>query len=84
MSNITDPTEVLRRERCAQLAAEADVRQRLEERHGQVWDTDQLQADFEVRSFLAPFVLVRRKSDGVEGTVEFQARPRFYFRFEKA
>jgi hypothetical protein len=47
----------------------------------QTWDTQQLQEDFEVKSFLAPYVLVRRKSDGVEGLLEFTHSPRLYFNF---
>ena len=47
----------------------------------QTWDTQQLQEDFEVKSFLAPYVLVRRKSDGVEGLLEFTHSPRLYFGF---
>ena len=43
------------------------------------WDTDQLRAHFEVLSFAAPFVIVRRKSDGAKGTLEFTHSPRLYF-----
>ena len=50
--------------------------------HGQVWDTQELERDFEVIGFLAPFVGVRRRSDGVVGSLLFQHWPRFYFRFE--
>ena len=46
-----------------------------------VFDTTQLQAAFEVLSFCAPFCIVRRKSDGARGTLEFQHMPRFYFNF---
>ena len=49
---------------------------------GRVWDTKELQEDFEVRQFAAPFVVVQRKSDGVIGSLEFQHQPRFYFDFE--
>jgi len=43
--------------------------------------TDELRAEYEVLGFLAPFVHVRRKSDGVEGSLEFTHSPRFYFNF---
>ena len=56
-------------------------RQRLEKVEGQVWDTQELSRDFEVLSFLAPFVVVIRKVDNVKGTLTFQHRPRFYFDF---
>lgn len=45
------------------------------------WTTTELQADFEVLNFLAPFVEVRRKSDGALGTLEFRHSPRVYFDF---
>lgn len=35
----------------------------------QTWDTIQLQQDYEVLHFLAPFVVVIRKADGVRGTL---------------
>ncbi len=54
----------------------------MEARHGQVWDPDQLRRDFEVLEFAAPFVLVRRRSDGVLGSLEFKYEPRFYFNFQ--
>jgi hypothetical protein len=60
-------------------AAPADPRKALEARHGRVWDTAELQADFAVLGFLAPFVVVRRKADDARGSLEFCNRPRFYF-----
>lgn len=47
-----------------------------------VWDTKSLQQDFEVLGFLAPFVVVKRRSDGAKGTLEFTHSPRWYFNFE--
>lgn len=47
----------------------------------QHWDTDQLRKEFEVLGFLAPFVIVRRLSDGAKGSMEFTHSPRFYFNF---
>lgn len=68
-------------------AAESDdkdsERKRLEEKYGQVWDVDEMGRDFEVKGFSAPLVVVRRKEDGVLGSLEFQHRPRFYFNFEE-
>jgi hypothetical protein len=54
----------------------------LEAEHGLVWDTSELSRDFEVVGFAAPLVVVRRKSDGVKGSLMFQHHPRFYFGFE--
>ena len=45
------------------------------------WDADQLRTEFEVLGFLAPFVVVRRKADGVKGSLEFTHSPRLYFNF---
>jgi hypothetical protein len=77
-----DPTETIRRERQAELAANAGPRADLEARYGQIWDTDQLREEFEVIGFMAPLVVVRRLSDGQKGSLEFQGNPRFYFSFE--
>ena len=76
-----DATEPYRRQRLAKINAEPGSRQALEAQHGQVWSTDELGREFEVIGFMAPFVVVRRKSDGVKGSLEFQHQPRFYFGF---
>lgn len=59
------------------------MKDKLEEYYGQdnVWTNRELLKEFAVESFLAPFVMVRRKSDGVQGTMEFTHSPRFYFNF---
>lgn len=48
---------------------------------GQTWNTEELQRDFRVTGFAAPFVVVVRKADGVKGTLEFTHSPRVYFDF---
>jgi hypothetical protein len=48
---------------------------------GQTWNTEELQRDFEVLGFGAPFVTVRRRSDGQKGYLEFTHSPRVYFSF---
>ena len=58
-------------------------RLRLEKEYGRVWDTKELQRDFDVTSFLAPCVLVKRKSDGKSGALLFQHSPRFYWGFSE-
>ena len=51
------------------------------------WDTNALQRDYEVEGFSAPYVVVRRKSDGQRGTLEFNrgskytGEPRIYRNF---
>lgn len=79
---MSDPTETLRRERLAEINAEPGSRAALEAQHGQVWTTDELSDTFEVLGFMAPLVVVRRKSDGVKGSLEFQHNPRYYFNFQ--
>jgi hypothetical protein len=79
---MSDPTETIRRQQLAQINAEPGSREALEAEHGQVWDTGQLGQDFTVEGFLAPYVVVRRKSDGQRGSLMFQHNPRFYFKFE--
>ena len=79
---MSDPTESIRREMVAEINAEPGSRAALEAKHGQVWDTDQVQQEFEVVGFMAPLVVVRRRSDGVEGVSMFQHNPRFYFGFQ--
>jgi hypothetical protein len=54
-------------------------REELEKLFGEVWDTQELQACFDVDSFRAPFVHVRAKTDGKSQTLMFQHRPRLYF-----
>lgn len=79
---MTDETESLRRQRLAEINIEPGSREALEAQHGQVWSTDQLREEFEVLGFMAPYVVVRRRSDGVKGSLEFQHNPRFYFNWQ--
>lgn len=51
----------------------------LELDEGPKLDAEQLQRDFEVKGFATPFVVVRRKSDGQLGTLEYLSWPRTYF-----
>jgi len=83
-ANTVDPTEVARRQRQFEINDDPGERSRLEAQYGQVWDTDELRRDFTVEGFMAPFVVARRKSDGVRGSLEFQHSPRFYWGFKEA
>jgi len=78
-----DSTEDIRRQLVAEINTEAHSRASLEAQHGQIWDTDELCRDFEVLGFLAPFVVVRRLSDGRKGSLMFTHSPRFYFCFQE-
>jgi hypothetical protein len=66
----------------AEINAAAAERATLETKHGQVWNTQELQEDFTVLGFMAPFVVVRRNSDGIKGAMQFQHSPRYYFGFK--
>ncbi len=79
---MTDPTEPLRRARLAEIHADPGDRAARAARYGRVWDPQELAREFDVLGFLAPFVVVRRKSDGQRGSLEFQHHPRYYFRFQ--
>lgn len=76
-----DPTEEIRRQRIAEINADPGSREALEAQHGRVWNTDELSREFIVEGFLAPLIVLRRKSDGQRGSMEFQHHPRFYFNF---
>ena len=79
---MSDVTEPIRRKMVAEINAVEGSREYLESKHGEIWETTQLQENFEVIGFMAPFVGVRRRCDGVRGSVMFQARQRFYFRYQ--
>ena len=53
-----DPTETIRRQQVAAINAEPGTRKYLEAKHGEVFDTSELQKAFAVLSFLAPYVVV--------------------------
>lgn len=76
---MTDETETIRREMLTEINAEPGSREYLEAKHGQVWDTSELQKEFDVLGFMAPLVVASRKSDGTKGSLMFQGSPRFYF-----
>lgn len=76
---MTDPTEAARREL---LPTMPDELRAVVARGERVWSTDELREEFDVEGFAAPFVVVRRRADGVRGSLEFTHRPRWYFNFE--
>jgi len=79
---MNDQTESIRRQRLADINIAPGSREALEAQHGRVWDTDQLVQDFEPIGFMAPLVVVRRRSDGQKGSLEFQHSPRLYFNWQ--
>lgn len=72
---MSDPTEGMRRHEAARINREGAPE------GVETWDTQRLQEDYEVLGFMAPYVLVRRKSDGVKGLLEFSHHPRLYWGF---
>jgi len=62
---------------------EPGSKEALEAQHGKIWTTKELGDDFEVIGFMAPFVVVRRRVDGVEGSLEFQEPAQVYFNFQQ-
>jgi len=79
---MTDPTEATRRQMVQEINAEPGSREYLEQMHGQVWDTTELQRDFSVLGFMAPFVIVAEKESGRRGSLLFQHSPRVYHSFQ--
>ena len=79
---MTDSTESIRRQQVAEINADPGSREYLEAKYGDVWNTSELQRDFEVLGFLAPYCVVRRRSDGVKGSIMFQHDPRLYYGFQ--
>ena len=56
-----------------------DSRAALEKQYGKVWDVQEFTEQFDVFSVMGPKLIVRRKSDGYSGTIEYQSSPRYYF-----
>jgi hypothetical protein len=79
---MTDQTEEICKEMVAEINAQPGSREYLEAKHGQVWTTSELSDDFDVIGFMAPVVVVIRKSDSRKGSLFFQHSPRFYYGFE--
>lgn len=71
-----DPTEQARRDLLRTVPDELRARVEAGE---PVLTTEQMRAEYEVIGFAAPFVVVRRKSDGAKGSLMFSHMPRFYF-----
>lgn len=82
-----DETEGIRRRRLTVINGAVEShdqraeRKRLEARYGQIWDAGELAQEFEVLGFMAPYVVVKRRSEECKGSLEFQHWPRFYFNF---
>lgn len=77
-----DETEMLRRKRIAEINSDDLTREALEAKHGKVWSTDEMMEEFEAIGFMSPYVVVRMRSTGEKGSLEFSHSPRFYFNWQ--
>lgn len=65
------------------VSAETATRKVLETKYGKVWNTEELSEEYEQTGSLGLVILVRRRSDGRNGSMEFHHSPRFYFHFKE-
>ena len=63
---------------------ESTLKAELQAQYTDVLTTTEMTALYDVEGFCAPCVVVRRKSDGKRGSLEFTHMPRFYFNFIEA
>jgi hypothetical protein len=75
--DMKDPTEDYRRDMIESGQVEREAEDA--EISGRFWTTEELRKEFTVEGFAAPFVLARRRRDGVKGTLMFRYEPRLYF-----
>lgn len=88
---MTDPTEGARRVMVPVINSilSPDKQERYDQLHREyaeddIFDTDTVNQYFIVEGFMAPFVVVTRRSDRKRGSLMFCDSPRFYFGFEEA
>lgn len=78
--NEQDPTADARAAMIPEMPAELAARVAAGER---VWNTNEMSQEFEALGFAAPFIVVRRRADGVKGSLMFTHSPRFYFAWKQ-
>ena len=76
-----DPTVELRRHRSKEINFQPRNRLELRRDFGEVWSHHEMAREFDVLLWVCPLVIVIRKRDGAKGSLLYQHRPRFYFRF---
>jgi hypothetical protein len=74
---MTDETEYYRRELIANNVPEHNAAKAVA-----TMSTDEMQEHYIVLAFMAPYVIVRRKRDNKNGTLEFTHSPRRYFNWQ--
>ena len=60
-----------------------DVHQAIQE-DGECWTTEEVQEDFEITGFMAPFVTAVKRETKEKGTLVFVHRPRVYYGWQPA
>lgn len=80
---MNDQTEDIRRKMVNKINENLNEREILEKKYGKVYSTSEVSEVFEITGFMAPFVVVRRLSDDMKGTLMFQDMPRYYFNFKE-
>jgi len=76
---MSDPTESIRR----QLVGQMDVALEAAIERGEIpLTTERFKEEYEALGFAAPFVAVKRRSDGKRGTLMFTHHPRWYWGWE--
>jgi hypothetical protein len=80
---VQDPTENTRRAMVQEINSDPNLVSDLEKAKEKTWTTDELRAEFEVIGFMAPFVAVRRLTDGRKGSMLFKHSPRIYYGFQE-
>lgn len=78
---MNDPTEETRKILTEVTNALTD--EQVSEISERTWSTEQLQEEFDVVGFAAPFVVAIRKSDGKKGSLQFRHHPRVYFAWKE-
>lgn len=57
-----------------------DVHQAIQDNmEGECWSTDEVQEEFEILGFMAPFVTAIKRSTGEKGVLTFVHNPRVYY-----
>ena len=51
--------------------------------YGESWTSEQVREEFEIESFLTPFVFATRRSTGERGMLSFRHAPRLYFNWDE-
>ncbi len=56
-----------------------DVHQVIQDADGECWTTDEVQDEFEILGFMAPFCVAIRRETKEKGALAFVHAPRLYF-----